>query len=642
MNNDLKKEGFYLGEWEVRPLHLDVVGPSGEEHLEKRWMEVLVMLASRPGEVIERSEILDVVWEGRAMSDEPLNRCIAQLRRVLGDSAQNPKYIGTVHGVGYQLIGTVRALQPEVPDPVVTEEKPDGSTTRSPQSLRALGLAAAALVAVGGLIMWFGGFPQLDDASIAVLPFENLGDDPGQDDLGRGLAEEIRQRLASVEGLAVAGRTSSQAAASSNKDAATIADELDVRHLLEGSIRVDGTDIRIAASLLQANGHEVWSKTYEMPLTDVFELQDRIANDIVGQVAPEIDAGGQSMLISTAESTQNPQAYLLRVRGQEQLASRSEGPLRRAITLFERAIELDGRYADAYVGLATAHALLPFYSDEPMAESFDRARSIIARGARADGTVDTKAAGIVAFMLFHSEWRWIESENAFRVALQNQPNDAELLNWYSLFQASVGRSGESLETAIRARDLEPLSPVVNQRLAVAYLWVDQNDLAQAQFAIAAEQGMPVTTQPEAYLVLLLRQEKLEIARLLMAGQQKLQGLDAAWVDALFMAMQDPAQKPAAVEAVEQAVASGNISDLHLFGVWIYLDETERAIDTALRLTEYRILFIPEFLFAVETAALRRHPRFAEVVRAIGLDRYWDYFGWPELCRRAEDDAIVCT
>jgi TolB-like protein/tetratricopeptide (TPR) repeat protein len=508
--------------------------------------------------------------------------------------------------------------------------------------LRALGLAAAALVAVGSLIMWLGGFPKLDDASIAVLPFENLGDDPGQDDLGRGLAEEIRQRLASVDSLAVAGRTSSQAAAGPNKDAATIAEELAVRHLLEGSIRVDGQDIRIAASLLQANGHEVWSKTYEMPLTDVFELQDRIANDIVGQVAPEIDAGGQSMLISTAESTQNPEAYLLRVRGQEQLASRSEGPLRRAITLFEKAIELDGRYADAYVGLATAHALLPFYSDESMAESFDRARSIIARGARADGTVDTKAAGIVAFMLFHSEWRWIESENAFRVALQNQPDDPELLNWYSLFQASVGRSGASLETAIRARDLEPLSPVVNQRLAVAYLWVNENELAQEQFAIAAEQGMPVTTQPEAYLVLLLRQEKLEIARLLMAGQQKLQGLDADWVDALFVAMQDPSHKPAAVEAVEQAVASGDISDLHLFGVWIYLDETERAIDTALRLTEYRILFIPEFLFAVETAGLRRHPRFAEVVRAIGLDRYWDYFGWPELCRRAEDDAIVCT
>ena len=329
------------------------------------------------------------------------------------------------------------------------------------------------------------------------------------------------------------------------------------------------------------------------------------------------------------------------MRGQEQLASRSEGPLRRSITLFQEAIELDKGYADAYVGLATAHALLPFYSDEPRSESFDRARAIIARGAQADESVDAKAAGIVAFMLFHSEWRYIESENAFRVALQNQPDDAEMLNWYSQFQASVGRTGASLDYAIRARDLEPLSPVVNQRLAIAYLWVNENQLAEEQFALAAEQGMPVTAQPDAYLLLLLRQDKLEIARLLMAGAQQMQGLDTEWVDALFMAMQDASHRPAAVEAVEHAVATDNISDLHLFGVWIYLGEIERAIDTALRLTEHRIRFIPEFLFALETAEMRRHPRFAEVISAIGLDRYWDYFGWPAMCRR-DGDVIACT
>ncbi len=639
VNTDLK-QGFYLGDWEVRPLQLEVVGPDGKEHVEKRWMEVLVMLASRPGEVIERDEILDVVWEGRAMNDEPLNRCISQLRKVLGDSPQKPEFIATITKVGYQLIAPVRPLEPATPEAAPAEATPVADAPRSPSSMRALGLAAAALVAVGVLIIWMGGFPEPDDASIVVLPFENLGDDPTQDDLGRGLAEEIRQRLASIDGLTVAGRTSSRAAFLSDKDAQTIADDLGVSYLLEGSIRVDGDDIRIATSLLQDSGYEVWSETYEMPLVDIFQMQDEIANDIAGQVAPGIVAEGTGSLISTESSTQNPEAYLLHVRGQEQLATRSEDHLRRSITLFGEAIELDRGYADAYVGLATAHALLPFYSDEPMEESFDRARSIIATGAQADSSVDTKAAGIVAFMLFHSEWRWIESENAFRVALQNSPNDAELLNWYSLFQASVGRAAESLEFAARARDLEPLSPVVNQRLAVAHLWVNQNDLAEQQFAIAAEQGMPVTTQPEAYLVLLLRQDKLEIARLLMAGQQKLQGLDAAWVDALFMAMQDSAHNPAAIEAVERAVTTGNISDLHLFGAWVYLGEVERAIDTALRLTENRILFIPEFLFAVETAELRRHPRFAEVVRAIGLDRYWDYFGWPGLCRR-DGDAIVC-
>ena len=640
VNTDLK-QGFYLGDWEVRPLQLEVVGPDGKEHVEKRWMEVLVMLASRAGEVIERDEILDVVWEGRAMNDEPLNRCISQLRKVLGDSPQKPTFIATITKVGYQLIAPVRPLEPAAPEAAPEEAAPAENKSRSPSSMRALGLAAAALVAVGALIIWMGGFPEPDDASIVVLPFENLGDDPTQDDLGRGLAEEIRQRLASIDGLTVAGRTSSRAAFLSDKDAQAIADDLGVSYLLEGSIRVDGDDIRIATALLQDSGYEVWSKIYEMPLTDVFQMQDEIANDIAGQVAPGIVAEGAGSLISTESATQIPEAYLLHVRGQEQLASRSEGPLRRSITLFEEAIELDNGYADAFVGLATAHALLPFYSDEPLEASFDRARSIIARGAQADESVDTKAAGIVAFMLFHSEWRYIESENAFRVALQNRPNDAELLNWYSQFQASVGRAAESLEHALRARDLEPLSPVVNQRLAIAYLWVNENELAEQQFAIAAEQGMPVTTQPDAYLLLLLRQDRLELARLLMSGAQKAQGLDTAWVDALFMAMQDSANRPAALEAVEQAAAGGSISDLHLFGVWVYVGETERAIDTALRLTEHRVRFIPEFLFAIETAELRRHPRFAEVVRAIGLDRYWDYFGWPDLCRR-DGDAIVCT
>ncbi len=639
VNTDLK-QGFYLGEWEVRPLQLEVVGPDGKEHVEKRWMEVLVLLAAHAGEVIERDEILDIVWEGRAMNDEPLTRCISQLRKVLGDSPQKPTFIATITKVGYQLIAPVRPMEPAEPEAAPADQAREAAAPRRRSSLRALGLAAAALVAVGAMIIWMGGFPEPEDASIVVLPFENLGDDSTQDDLGRGLAEEIRQRLAGVDGLTVAGRTSSRAAFLSDNDASTIADDLNVSYLLEGSIRVDGDAIRIATALLQADGYEVWSETYEMQLLDVFQMQDQIANDIAGQVAPGIVASEAGSLISTAESTRNPQAYLLFVRGQEQLASRSEGPLRRSITLFGEAIELDRRYADAYVGLATAHALLPFYSDEPMEASFDRARSIIATGAQADASVDTRAAGIVAFMLFHSEWRWIESENAFRVALQNSPNDAELLNWYSLFQASVGRTDQSLDYAKRARDLEPLSPVVNQRLAVAHLWVNQNDLAAQQFAVAAEQGIPVTTQPEAYLVLLLRQDQLEIARLLMAGQQKLVGLDAAWVDALFMAMQDPSHKPAAVDAVERAVASGDISDLHLFGVWVYLDETERAIDTALRLTQNRIRFIPEFLFAIETAELRRHPRFAEVVRAIGLDRYWDYFGWPDLCRR-DGDAIVC-
>ncbi|MEJ2129221.1 MAG: transcriptional regulator [Woeseiaceae bacterium] len=106
------KQGFYVGEWEIQPLRSQVVGPKGPVHIEPRVMDVLVALASRPGEVLERTELLDTVWQGRAMSDEPLNRCISKLRGVFGDTPQAPAYVETVPRRGYRLIAPVRL--PEV------------------------------------------------------------------------------------------------------------------------------------------------------------------------------------------------------------------------------------------------------------------------------------------------------------------------------------------------------------------------------------------------------------------------------------------------------------------------------------------------------------------------------------------------
>ena len=121
--------------------------------------------------------------------------------------------------------------------------------------------------------------------------------------------------------------------------------------------------------------------------------------------------------------------------------------------------------------------------------------AIIEKGAQMSASVDSKASGILAFILYHSEWRWIEAESAFRKALQYTPNDAELLNWYSVFLAGVGHNEEALEVAIRAKDLDRLSPVVNQRLAVAYLWAGNDELAAEHFDIANELGMAPAMQP---------------------------------------------------------------------------------------------------------------------------------------------------
>ena len=301
---------------------------------------------------------------------------------------------------------------------------------------------------------------------------------------------------------------------------------------------------------------------------------------------------------------------------------------------------MDEHYGDAYVALATAYGLLPFYSYEPVDETFDLAMAIIGKGAQRDASVHTKAAGIMAFMLFYSEWRWIESEIGFRRALEYAPHDAEVLQWYSHFLASVGRLREALDYAMRAKQLDRLSPVVNQRLAVAYMWMNEDELARQHFELAKELGMAPTANPEAYIILLIRLGEYEEARSLMIGLQKLLGHEAEWIDQVLKAIREPEAKPAAIEAVLRAERENNISKQHLYAAWLYLNETDRALDVAFKLMLDRPGFNAEFLFAAETQALRRSSRFGDLIHALGLHRYWENFGWPDMCR-PKGKQVVC-
>jgi tetratricopeptide (TPR) repeat protein len=269
------------------------------------------------------------------------------------------------------------------------------------------------------------------------------------------------------------------------------------------------------------------------------------------------------------------------------------------------------------------------------------AMTTIERGAQKSPEVDGATSGTMAFIHFNGGWRWIESEISFRRALEKAPNDPDLLQWHSHFLGGVGQTQESLETAIRAKELDPLSPVINQRLAIARLWASENEAAQELFGLAAELGMPEATNPEAYIILLLRMGEYEKARSLMAAMQALLGYGNDWIDPVIAAIRDPNLRAEAVAAVIEAEHTGQIAMRYLFGAWLYLDESDRAIDIALSLVKDRPSFNPEILFIEEAGRLRSNRRFAEVVRAIGLNRYWDNFGWPKMCKRVEEE-IVCS
>jgi TolB-like protein/Tfp pilus assembly protein PilF len=472
--------------------------------------------------------------------------------------------------------------------------------------------------------------------SIAILPFDNLGD-PAEIYWVDGFTDEITNRLARVPELKVAARTSAYVFRDSDEDARTIARKLGVAYLLDGSLRKVGDEVTVSVNLVDPEGFVIWSNSYSVNTNDVSALQDDILNVVLRHVFHDADP---PPTVDTDLPTRNIDAYDLVLQGRYHVARRGEDSLRLSISLFQEAISLDESYADAYVGLATAYAVLPIYSREAAEGSFDLATAILEKGAQMNPNVDVLGASVIAFIHYHTEWEWIEAENAFNKALRYTPNDSDLLNWYSVFLAGVGRIDESLEVAVRARDLDRLSPVVNQRLAVAHLWAGNNDMANEYFEIANELGMAPATQPEAYVILLMRQGEYALALQLLSLQQMMMGYDDAWVEALFVAMQDSQYRADAVEVVLRAEQNGDITPLHLFGVWVYLEEEDRAVDAALALIRDRVSFNSEFLFAAESAALRQHPRFGEIIRGIRLDAYWDYFGWPPMCEPQGAD-IVC-
>lgn len=476
---------------------------------------------------------------------------------------------------------------------------------------------------------------QLEPHTLAVLPFRNLSADPDNEYFSDGLTEDLINTMASVPGIRVIASTSAFSFKNTDIDVREIGLKLGAGTILAGSVRKDGMRIRITAQLVDAaRGLQLWSESYDGRLEDVFAVQDTIASSIVAELQPALTGQVIGADLVTRNPTENLEAYELYLRGRYHLRRRDEEPIKRSIRLFRDAIELDPVFGAAYVELATAYALLPYYSYELEEDMFLKARETVEEGSLHDPRVAIAARGLIAFINFRS-WEWDEADDNFRVALANTPGDANLYQWYSQFLAAVARMQESLEAAQRAKELDALSPVVNDRLAVAYLWNDMDSLANRQFQLAKELGLAPSANPEANLVLLLRIGDYQAARSIMTVMQSMLGRSTEWMDIFIAALEDPALRPDAVEAIQRAADAGEISPRYLYGLWLYLDQTDRAMEVAFQLLNDPPGFAVEFLFARENQSLREDPRFGELITAVGLDRYWDKHGWPAICRRTE-------
>jgi TolB-like protein len=326
----------------------------------------------------------------------------------------------------------------------------------------------------------------VDRRSVAVLPFVNMSGDPANEYFSDGISEEILNVLAGVPDLKVAARTSSFSFKGRNTEVPVIAHELQVRMVLEGSVRKQGDKVRITAQLIDAKtGYHVWSQTYDRKLEDIFAIQDEIAKAIGDELKVKIVDEHRPGKVA---ATRNPHAHDLYLRGVALWNGRDGPQMLQAITLFEQAQREDPGYAEAYAGEALVYSVLPFFSDAvPREESFRRSNMRALRALALDpGLAEPYVAlGNNA----GNDIAYIDRPTMIvlmRRAIELRPSFATAHQWLGNVLTSSGDPAGALVELQRAAALDPRSLIIADNLAMTLLALGRNDdvLAVCKPAIA--------------------------------------------------------------------------------------------------------------------------------------------------------------
>ncbi len=316
-----------------------------------------------------------------------------------------------------------------------------------------------------------GGHPP-DVASIAVLPFADLSPDRDQEYFCDGMTEEIIDALAKVDGFRVVARTSSFAFKGKREDIREIGRKLNVAAVLEGSVRKDGKRLRVTAQLNSvADGYHLWSETYERELKDVFAVQDEISKAIVNTL--QLKLGNASR--RAKPPSEDVEAYEAYLQGRYHWARwRTEGA-ERALQFFEQAIEKDPDYAAAYAGMADTYAWMGFFGTLPPHQVMPKARAAAEKALALDDSL-AEAHNSLGYVKALYDFDWPGAEREFKRALQLNASLPEAHFGYGIVYLSpLGRGPEALREMQLARDLDPLSPLINTYLATAYFFNNQKE-----------------------------------------------------------------------------------------------------------------------------------------------------------------------
>ena len=623
-----KHRGFLFGEFTLDTDRGELIRDGELVKIRPKSFDVLRYLAGRQGKLVGRDELLDSIWAGTVVTEDAVTQCLIDIRKALGDSDQT--MIRTVPRRGYIF---------ELPVEVLGEEAPTDVQAAAPrQPARSVfwvvGAALLVLVAIVGYRM-LGGDADSDRGpppaaaglnTIAVLPLENLSDDPDQEFFVAGMHDALIGELSRISGLRVTSKTSTLPFRDTDASLSQIADNLGVSTLIEGSVyRVDD-GIRIMVNLIDVRqDRTIWTQTLEGSVEDALNIQRDIARQVAGQVQVTLTRN-EAARLNRAEQI-NEEAYLAFLKGQFHVERFSPQDFIIAERHYLDALATDPGYALAILGRGRVCGFRAQAGLISPAEAREACLPLIEQALELDPQLAEAYLGYARHMTWQ-EFNWEAAGLAFRRALELNPNFAEARMFYSHFLTLTGKTEEGSQQMAVARTLDPLNPFVEGLHGAQRMMVD--DLQESVEVI--------TGLHEAYPGFGFGYDVAWISHFGMGNES--QAIEAA-ANYFRITQGDPA----GAVALESAFEDGDFSAAIARGADALIEHRETAHvppadialllehagrfdesldwwETAIELNDPRAPYIGVL---IKSPALRAHPRYVELLRDMRLSHWADEY-----------------
>jgi TolB-like protein/DNA-binding winged helix-turn-helix (wHTH) protein/Tfp pilus assembly protein PilF len=511
---------FRFGPYESRPRTRELYKHGCKLKIRPQPLQLLNLLLNRPGDLLTREELRRQLWSSETFVDfeHGLNNSIKELRAILGDSPSEPRFIQTLPKLGYRFIAAVEIAESAIPAiparaqteitlpdqsqsaPVIREFHGTEAPPNAPSDLAVqprsrhwwtiFGLATIMIAVALGYLQWARSRPRPQPANekmmLAVLPFSNLTGDEAQEYFSDGLTEEMISQLGRLDPdrLGVIARTSVMHYKHGDAPLDQIGRELGVQYVLEGSVRRDSEKVRITAQLIQVKGQtHLWSRQYDRELGHLLTLQGEIAQEISDEIQLALGqsekpaVGVRPVAFSAPKSYE---AYDFYLKGRYYWNKRTPQAFQQAVECFTKAVAIDPTYARAYAGLADSYALMSAYYVAPPSDLIPKARAAALKALELDEKL-AEAHVSLALIVQNYNWDWETSEKEFRRGIALDPNYATAHHWYAEHLALLGRFDQAFSEMQRARELDPLSLIMQADNGVFLYFSRQYDRAIQQF-----------------------------------------------------------------------------------------------------------------------------------------------------------------